>query len=205
MNEPIDLVQLERQAFLSFHQDGLLDLCLGAALLQLGTIIFLLPSSFGGLLGSASLWMFVYFALKTGVTFPRLGYVEFSVVRKERNILVMMILVVILLAPIVGMLVGLLVIPNFMPVLQTNYMLILAVCGSAAFCVVAYYTEIRRFYAYGILIGVLYGLSNFWSLPLYLALMVTGGVTVLIGLVQLVRFLNRYPKDQSKEGVILNE
>jgi hypothetical protein len=48
MNEAIDLEQLERQAFLSFHQDGLLDLCLGAVLLQLGIIIFLFPSSFGG-------------------------------------------------------------------------------------------------------------------------------------------------------------
>ena len=200
MNEPIDLEQLERQAFLSFHQDGLLDLCLGSFLLQLGIIIFLFPTFYTGLLSSAVPWIFIYIGLKKAVTFPRLGYVEFSVARQERNFLVMMLLVAILLAPIVGMLVGLLVIPNFMPVLQTNYMLILAACGAVSLWVVAYYTGIRRFFIYGMLIGLLYGWSHFWLLPLYFALLVTGGFSLLIGLVIVIRFLHRYPKAQSKEG-----
>lgn len=205
MNEPIDLEQLERQAFLSFHQDGLLDLCLGAALLQLGIIIFLLPSSFGGLVGLVSLWIFVYFGLKKAVTFTRLGYVEFSVVRQKQNFLVLIILVVLLLAPIVGMVVGLLLIPNFMPVLETNYMLILAVCGAVSFWVVGYYTRIRRFLIYGMLIGLLYGWSHFWMLPLYFALLVTGGLLLLIGLVISIRFLHRYPKAQSTERKVSSD
>jgi hypothetical protein len=200
MNEPINLEQLERQAFLSFHQDGLLDLCLGGALLQLGSIIFLFPSFFAGLQGSTIVWLFIYATLKKGVTNPRLGYVEFSGARQERNFLVMMLLVGILLAPIVGMVIGLLMIPNFMPVLETNYMLILAICGAAALCVVAYYTKIRRFYTYGILIGFLYSLSHFWLLPLYLALLVTGGISFLIGLVIVIQFQHRYPKAQSTEN-----
>ena len=199
MNEPVDLEQLERQAFLSFHQDGLLDLCLGAALSQLGIIILLLPFSFSGLMGSASLWIFVYFALKKAVTFPRLGYVEFSVVRQKRNFLIMMIFVAILLAPVVGMVFGLLVIPNFMPVLETNYKLILAVCGAVSFWVVGYYTRNRRFLIYGMLIGLLYCWSHFWMLPLNLALLVTGGPSLLIGLVVSIRFLHCYPKAQSTE------
>jgi len=204
MNEPIDLEQLERQAFLSFHQDGILDLCLGAALLQLGIIIFLFPSFFTGQLSSAILSIFIYPALNKAVTFPRLGYVEFSGARQERNFFVMMILFAVFLAPIVGMLVGLSVIPNFMPVLRTNYMLILAVCGAVFLCVVAYYTRLRRFYVYGVLIGLLYGLSHFWLRPLFLALLVTGGGSLLIGLVVLIRFLHRYPKTQSTERKVIS-
>ena len=204
MNEPIDLEQLEKQAFLSFHQDGVLDLCLGGALLQLGSIIFFFPSFFAGLQGSAIVWIFIYATLKKVMTFPRLGYVEFSVARKERNFLVKMLLVGILLTPIVGMVVSLLVIPNFMPVLETNYMLILAVCGVASGCGVAYYTGIRRFYAYGIIIGFVYGLSHFWLLPLFVALLVTGGLSLLIGLVILIQFFHRYPKAQLTERMVIS-
>ena len=68
----------------------------------------------------------------------------------------------------------------------------------------AYYTRIRRFVIYGILIGLLYGWSYFWMLPLYLALLVTGGLSSLIGLVIAIRFLHRYPKAQSTEEMVIS-
>ncbi len=199
MNEQIDLEQIERQVFLSFHQDGFLDLCLGGALLQLGIISFVFPSIFSIFLGSTSLWIFIFMALKNAITIPRLGYAEFSVTRQNRNVYLILLLVVILLAPIVGMVVGLLVIPNFMPILLSNYRLILAFSGVVAFCVIAYSTGIRRFYAYGVLIGVSFSLCHFWFLPLFLPLLVTGGLLLLMGLVLSIRFLRRYPKTDLTE------
>ena len=217
MSEKIDLKELERRAFRSTFQDGLWDIFLGLLLLEMaiGTIA-------GGLLGDADMspaslvrimliivpWPFLvliaFWAGKKFITTPRIGLVKFGPQRKARMKNVRAVLFVSVLLLVIVFVWGLgargsglpewirgIPLPLFVWPVQT-----IVVFGLAA-----YFLDIPRFYAY----GVLYGLP----LPLGVALAkntdLTGlssmattfgvavGIMVLIGVILLVRFLRQYP------------
>ena len=199
MNEQIDLKQIERQAFLSYHKDGLLDLCMGGALTQLGILIALFPQVLGGLMGSTILWLFMYYSLKKGITIPRLGYVEFAPSRQDKIFAVVFVFVVIFAGAILSMMLVLLLIPNSMPVFEANYMLILAVGGAITLCTAAYFSGIRRFYGYGLLFGILFVWNNFWFQLLFFPLLLIGLLSLIIGIIMLFRFIRHYPKAEGYE------
>lgn len=200
MNESTDLKTIEQRIFLSYHQDGLLDLCLGGALVQMAVIIFLFPSFFGGMMASSMTWVFAYIFLKKDVTIPRLGYVEFAYTRREKSFMVIFALFAVIFTPVVGVLLVLLLVPNSMPLLEANYMLILAACGLIALSAAGYYSGIRRFYVYGLLLAVLFVLSNFWLHGLFIPLGIVGFLSLNVGVVLLILFVRQFPKSGTNEG-----
>ena len=200
MNESSDLKAIEQRAFLSYHQDGSLDLCLGGALTQMAVIIFLFPPLLGGMMASSITWLFVYISLKKSVTISRLGFVEFSYTRQEKNFMVIFVLFAVIFTPVIGVLLVLLFVPNVMPLLEANYMLILASSGLVALSAAGYYSGIRRFYLYGVLLALFFVLSNFWLPVLFLPLGIVGLLSLSIGVVLIIRFVRRFPKNGIDEG-----
>ena len=214
MSEKIDLKELERRAFRSTFQDGLWDIFLGLLLLNIGigTIV-------GGMLEEAEMsltWIMLmivplpflvliaFWAGKKFITTPRIGLVTFGPQRKARMRNMRAVLFVSVLLLVIMVFWGWAAMGNGLPQWMRGIPLPLYVWPVqtiVVFGLAAYFLDVPRFYAY----GVLYGLP----LPLGLALAkntdltalgsvaiaysVPVGVMVLIGVILFVRFLRQYP------------
>jgi hypothetical protein len=208
MSERIDLEKLERKAYLSYHQDGLLDLFLGTALLTMAVFMLLalflseeylfLPLWTGMFVG----WTISYAGAKKAVTVPRLGYVEFSA--KQRGRLIAIWLGFVAMCSVTFVL-GLLfwldpaVSQALIPSLVANVLLLLGLVGGGVFVVLGLASGIRRFHGYGTVTLVVFVLSQFFSVPIFWPTVALGVVTTVTGAVLLVRFIRKYPKVQAGE------
>ena len=217
MSEKINLKELERRAFRSTFQDGLWDIFLGLLLLNvgIGTVV-------GGMLGDAELppaslvrimliivpWPFVvliaFWAGKKFITTPRIGLVKFGPQRKAKMRNMRAVLFVSVLLLVIMVFWGWAAMGNGLPQWMRGIPLPLYVWPVqtiVVFGLAAYFLDVPRFYAY----GVLYGLP----LPVGMLLVkntdvtalgsvvitygVPVGVMVLIGMILFVRFLRQYP------------
>ncbi len=82
MNEKINLKDIERKAYLSYHEDGLLDIFLATFLIQ-AAISTIFVESFW-IFATSGTWFVFYFAIKQAITIPRIGQVNFSSARKGK-------------------------------------------------------------------------------------------------------------------------
>lgn len=76
MGDEISLKELEQKAYLSYHEDGLIDLFIGGYLIFLGANAFMKMRSLSYIVPAAGFWVWSY--VKRKVTFPRIGYVRFT-------------------------------------------------------------------------------------------------------------------------------
>ena len=90
MSQDKQFKELSRKAYLSYHQDGLIDILIGLGILGFG-LMMLTDSIVFNLLA----WMPIifYVPLKNRITVPRFGYVQFSSERtkKLRSLLVFLV------------------------------------------------------------------------------------------------------------------
>jgi hypothetical protein len=204
MSRTIDLKRLERKAYLSYHQDGLLDIALGLWIFLLGTsmgagkpvLIVLVPMFILGLAGA-----------KKAITIPRIGYVKFGPAR-QKEAAAAGILVGVVLLPIV--LIGILILrgyitlpPEWMAWAEEYFMSGFAVVGGGLMGALAFLLGIRRLYAYAALIlvvSVVGYLLHTTAPPLFV--MIAGALIMLCGLVVLVRFVRKYPIVAEEVGEI---
>jgi hypothetical protein len=92
--EPINLRDLERKAYFSYNEDGLIDILIGSILLLLGSYIILDPQIPLTLLVML-LGPIVWAGLKRKFTIPRVGFVKFGAGPrgKQRRILLILLVV----------------------------------------------------------------------------------------------------------------
>ena len=204
MSHTINLKELERKAFRSTFQDGLWDMYLGFLLLIMGmgpvlpalnksvvwTLVILLMLS-------VLAWL-AFWAGKKFITTPRMGLVRFGPQRKAK---LKKTRAVLFLSALLGVITL---------VLRAMWNIewaaripvpayIWAVQAIVVFGLGAYFLDVSRFYAYGVLyaipvpVGIVLlqntGLPGFMFLPFG----VSGVVMVLIGAVLFIRFLREYP------------
>lgn len=198
MAKEISLAQIERKAWISYFDDGLLDICLGLVLFSVGVSDLLgasLPSRLWGyavyavLVGAACL---AFWTGKRFITIPRLGRVVFGPARKARRRKTAVILVVQI---IVGMIVmGLLVatLPRFpLGGLAFARSTLLAIAVGmwvmVGLSLVAYLLDFTRGYLIAVLYAVGFGGTELLNDPVVLVL--TAAVILLIGIIVLVRFV----------------
>jgi len=205
VGEKIDLKEIERRAYLSYHQDGLVDIFIGLAFLVFGAPILYDPgmvipppgmvAAVGGIIAVVPV---MYAAVKKSVTIPRLGYVKFASQRRKKTRIVVLFLVV---AGVLGNVAGVfaLIYRPFVIFLVENYMIVVGVVGAAIFSLVAYLSEIKRFYAYGAMVLIVFpsGYVVHTSLQYHLVLM--GVLMLLSGVGLLYRFLRKYPKQAGEK------
>lgn len=208
MPQEMNLQKLERKAWTSYFDDGLLDITVGLFVLAFG-IGMTTQYTYLTVLS----WMVIFFfaAAKKSITLPRVGLVKFHPEREERIKKENLFFVVFFsITAIVGLgffIAHLIDIPLSVKSIVGElalvaYELIIAV----GLCFVAYWKQINRFYAYGafVLAIIVAGqfFTNFDVHPFFVTgavFLAAGSVILITGLAVLVRFLRKYPKPEGEE------
>lgn len=191
------LKDLEKKAYLSYHDDGLLECFIGLFILVFG--IGMQFDTVGYLGGTVpALGIPLYAALKKKLILPRIGLVQFGPERKFRMKKEHVFYVVFFA---MTALMGVVVFIGFERVtgdvemfVKRFVMLPMGVIGMIAFSAVAYWKQIPRYGLHAglmllfVIIGPLLNVAH----PHYF---MTLGVLILgIGIVVTVRFFRKYPK-----------
>jgi hypothetical protein len=193
MNERINLKEIERKAYTSYHQDGIIDILI--ALFILSSAVWIIADMIW--LG----WMFfivatsIYAAAKKAITVPRIGFVKFPQQRSKTIIWGAVGLAVLL--NVLGLITFMQVEggskPTWLLFAIEHYMIVIGVVVAALFCFVGYTFRTNRIYAYALLTLVIFIAGYFIYYPLHYYLILLGTLILLAGLVMLVRFVRRYP------------
>jgi hypothetical protein len=193
MNEKVNLKNIERKAYTSYHQDGILDILIAIFILSVAVWIILDMAWLG--------WMFyliaasIYAVAKRAITVPRIGFVKFPQQRYKKMMWVAVSLGVLL--NILGLVAFMQTTGGSTPVWLVwaieNYMIVIGLFVAVLFCFVGYTFRARRMYAYALLTLVTFGIGYFMSYPLYYYIILIGTLILLTGLTILIRFVRKYP------------
>ena len=194
MSQSDELKKLSRKAYLSYHQDGLIDMLIGLGILGFG-LMMLTDSVVFNMLA----WMPIifYVPLKNRITVPRFGYVQFTSERAKRQQLLLALLIgcllFILLLGVYVFAVG----GDMPPLLDTlragDGMLLIG--GLFAFMLVlaGLATGLSRLYIYAFLTLLILPGGALMDIEAPYRMIFLGALILLIGIILLVRFLRAYP------------
>ncbi len=201
--EQIDLKALEKRAFKSTFEDGIWDIYLGLLVLNMSIFPWLVGSymSIRAIIITACIIvgaaLFIFFWGKKKITTPRLGLIKFGAPRKARLRKVKMVL---LLSLILGTI--LLASTRMFGAIAGIPTVIIVFCANAilVFSIGAYFLNVTRFYAYGVLLAVPFPLGFILmehevSRILVVVLCSIPSLLMLcIGSALLLNFMKKYPK-----------
>jgi len=193
MAEKINLKKIERKAYTSYHQDGIIDILIALFIISFAVWIIADMVWLG--------WMFyiiatsIYAAAKKAITVPRIGFVKFPQQRSKR---------ILWMAVSLGVLLNILGLITFMQVQGgstptwllfaiDHYMIFIGVTVAALFCFVGYTFRTNRMYAYALLTLSMFVPGHFLYFPLHYYITLLGTLILLFGLAMLIRFIRRYP------------
>jgi len=206
MAQNLDLKELERKAFRSTFQDGLLDIFLGAVLLLFAVTPLLTDLGLGDFWSSVVMgcgWLVAWLGLalaKRHVTVPRMGRVKPGPARRARHSRMIAISTVVLFA---GVLAGFAVYLLPQPDTRLLDWLVPALLGLVTFgmfSLCAHLLDLPRLYGYGVLVGLAapagelayrHGAAAHHGWPI--AFGIAGSAIVVVGAVTLARFVRAFP------------
>jgi hypothetical protein len=198
MSEHMNLKALERKAYTSYHQDGIVDIFLGLATLTLG--IMLLPMFIENTYylwgGTFIIWVISYAGVKRSITVPRIGYVEFQKGRRIRVMFLVVFLLFLNLAFFLFMAFGLLT-PELNLLLNQYGLLVIGVAVGGLFVFFGWVVQIYRLGIYGAVTFVGFVLAHVFLLHFSYPVILLGGFISGSGFVLIYRFLKKYPKIDS--------
>jgi len=208
MSKKTSLREVEKRTYMSYHQDGLLDIFVGAYVLLFGLGIlftavtdfsmwFVIPGIFPAIM--VPIWV----SVKKRITMPRIGYVEFGSRGANK-----------LMAIFIGLMVaglGVFMVFTFASRSQawaltlrnliiSNGMIIIGIGAAAISSLFAYTMGLKRLYVYGLLTLALFFAGHFITIPLEYFLLTIGLVIIINGFVLLMRFIRKYPLPQGDEA-----
>ena len=188
----------EHQAYMSYHEDGLLDLMIGLAVL-LGGLYLLVDWDIP--LGAVwvVLWLPLWLSAKKSITGRRIPNVEISEERyagmMKAATFVVITLVMLVFAGsllLLGQSGGL--VPSWFVAGMREYLtVVLGMVGALVMTVAAWLSGLNRLHAYALLTAVAFMGSYLLPAPAGLAVAVVGVVVMLWGLVMLSRFVRSHP------------
>lgn len=207
----LNLKEIERKAFRSTFQDGLMDIFYGLMVMCMSFFLYhpapgYSPMNILLMVLTFSVAYGLFAAGKKYITLPRMGQVRFGVMRKKKNRTLAMILGAFVLIQIV--LVAFTALgwpspegsPRLSDILRdlANILparLVVASIGSLivgiSLILSAYFSDFTRGYYIAILMALAVFLMIYLNQPAYSLLI--GGIILLPGLVLLVRFITKYP------------
>jgi hypothetical protein len=199
-NQP-DLKEIEKRAYTSYHQDGLLDIFAGAYILAFS--LGMLTEVFWGLgMGSimpaisVAVMLPIWIAAKKRITMPRIGFVKFGV---QSGVKFMAVLSGVML---VGLFFALTLFqggrPLWLDVIR-QYGLIAVGVGALVICsLFGYIAGLSRLYAYGLLALLVLGVGHFMGIFFAYLLLPLGIAVMVTGLYLLTAFVRKYPLRSGK-------
>jgi len=207
MNKRMSLKEVEKRTYMSYHQDGLLDIFVGVYVLLFALSIllmtvtdfstwFVIPAIFPAIM--VPIWV----SAKKQITLPRIGYVKFRSRGANR-----------LMAVFLGLMVfglGAFAVFTFASRSQawaltlrnliiSNGMIIIGIGAASISSLFAYTMGLKRLYAYGLLTLALFFAGYFITIPFGYFLLTIGLVIIINGFVLLMRFIRKYPLPQGDE------
>jgi len=198
MAQEINLKEIERKAYLSYHQDGLLDIFLGLGILIFGIGMATdIAGYIGGLLGALAIPSWA--AAKKLITIPRLGMVKFGAERKiriekEKRFFRIFLAVALLAGAALFIPLYAKSIPLWLHAWLKKFIFApMGLIGVVGFGFLAYWKQIDRYYAYAVLVLIAVLVRPVLSAPASQYLISLGLIILLSGLAVLLRFLRRYP------------
>lgn len=217
MLQKIDLKDIEKKIFTSFHQDGLIDLFLGFIML-----VSILSSTLdvSGVSDAVSISIYLplmvalgpvlYMLGKKYITFPRMGYVKLGSKQKRTrrivifSIITAVLLTLVILTIILGNKAGN-VGPVFgiKPEFWSSAVVTLIIIG--IFSIIALVLMTPRFFLLGIIVGMsepLYMLLKHFTHIKYIGVIaygIPGVLLIILGTVVLKRFVKKYPLPKAGE------
>jgi hypothetical protein len=200
MNEVINIKEVERRAFTTYHKDGILDIYLGFSIITLSFLFLAEAGMIGAFSGILVLFPILYRESKKSYTFPRLGYVKFSEKKgRSRNSFLILfgLLTLSLMGGIWAFYLGNIGDYLWVEVLKANWFWFLALLGLGLFMLFGYITDLRRLYNYGVVSFILFASGNFMHVDGFWLTLILGGLVLATGLILLQRFVHEYPLKRS--------
>ncbi len=196
MGDKINLKEIERRAYLSYHGDGLVDILVGICLFIVSLYAYVEMVWLAGSI--VAVMTPTYMAMKKRHTFPRIGQVTFSKSRKGRSKNTYLFLIGM---NIVFLLLGFLfwsafsgdTQPQWMHLMIENYALVFGVVGAALWAVVGYITELTRFNRYAAATLVVLGSASFIPTPFIAHILLLSAIITVSGYLQFQSFKRKYP------------
>ena len=189
-----DLGRIEQKVYLSYHQDGLLDIFIGLFILGFGMSMANLPAFVPSLLWTMCILYF--WPAKKFVSYPRMGYARFSPERKVREKKKLIALVILLYAPVI---VAIIIMKGFPPSgwaiwLKEHEILFGEVMAAVLVSAGAILSGVKRLYVYAGLTMMVFAAHYLLKIPPHLFFILLGIVILISGIVVLILFLRKYPK-----------
>jgi hypothetical protein len=205
MAERINLKEIERKAYTSYHQDGLIDIFIAFVVLTFGIMMILDMGWMGWIF--AVVGVSLYAAAKKTLTVPRIGFVKFAHYRaKAMQAMAIGVLSFVMLLGVVAFMQteegGT---PPWLLFAIENYMLVIGVSVAASFCAAGYTFRINRMYGYALLALAMFVAGHYLYYPLYYCMILLGSLILLYGLAMLIRFVRRNPPTTGSIGDRGNE
>ena len=195
------LREIEKKAYMSYHQDGLLDIIIGLYALAFGLGVVadkVLDFSFGVIMPGILIVIVlpIWLQAKRKITMPRIGYVNFGT--RGSNKLFALLLGLSVAGLGVFFLFTLTTFQNGRPewieTILFQYGMIWIGLGAAVIgSLFAYTMGLKRLHGYGLLTLALFVSGHFLGVPFEYLLLVMGSVIIASGAVLLVQFIRRYP------------
>ena len=205
MTKKTSLREVEKKTYMSYHQDGLLDIFVGIYVLLFGIGILLLTMT------DFSTWFIVpaifpaimipiWISAKKRITMPRIGYVKFGVRGANKMMAIFLGIAVAGLGTFMvfglGASMGEGWALTLRDILISNSMLIIGIGALTISSLFAYTMGLKRLYGYGLLIFVLFFTGYFVAIPFEYFLVIIGLVIIISGFALLTRFIRKYPLPQ---------
>ena len=198
MSQEQDFKRLQQKTYCAYHQDGLIDIIIGLAIIGFGLNTALDNAAF---LFMGWLPIVFYVPFKNRFTVPRIGYVKFY----ASNKLVFGLVIVGLLVLMLGLFVLFISGPNIFSEqmqdwLRQYYMLILGCITALCFLGAALLTKITRLYMYALMFVIIFAAGTWLYLHPSVYVLITGALIEIVGLWMMVRFLRRYPLPEQEDS-----
>jgi len=202
MVEEIDLKELEKKAYKTTLQDGLMDVEIGILFVGMGINAFLsdLVPRIVNILGFVIVGIIAVMPIFIGKKYivqPRVGLIKFGPKRKakKKKILVFSVINTIILVIVV-----ILTLNSVLQQIPLRGVALLLVLGllfaTLPLSIMAYLLQFPRLFVYGLLIG--FGLSLAEILEFSLTVFLIGIIILIVGLTYLIKFIRKYPRPEGE-------
>jgi hypothetical protein len=195
-----NLKEIERKAYMSYHQDGLLDIFAGVYILGFGIGILmdiLWEFGFGVIMPGIILVTVlpIWITAKRKITLPRIGYVNFGIRGANKLIAIFVGLMVAGLGTFVVFIFAVFQggPREWLDLIFQNGMIFVGV-GSLAVCMLfGYSMGLKRLYAYGLIALAVLVIGHFMGIFFGYILLALGIMVMVTGFALLIGFVRKYP------------
>jgi hypothetical protein len=200
MNDKISLDQLRRKAYLAYHQDGIIDMLIGATVIGFG--IWRISEN---IIFTSLSWLSftVYIGLKRAITIPRFGFVRFSETQRKAQFSIALGLLMLLVLSVGGLFFFARpeLIPSGVHIFMRKFHEFV-ISGVVALFMILFglLFGIRRIAGYGAFMLAALWLAIQLGWPGGPTLVSIGCLILALGIALLVRFIRKYPLQPTESG-----